>query len=222
MAAQRQQAAAVRSHLEVLVEEPSMREFLQPWLGPWLGAGCTLGVRTFQGKGDLLKSLPQRFAGYARTLRRDSTLKIIVLLDRDDDDCISLKREIETMGKREGLAVRGSRQEPVLLVRLAIRELENWYFGDWSAVRAGFPRISKEPPARYRSNADADQTKTSRAFSELLDSAGATRSKPEWARRIGPHIDPSRNSSASFQAFLTGAQELTREMSPLPRQRRSR
>lgn len=184
-----------------------MRELIAPNLARWLDRRATVRVRTFQGKSDLLRNLPNRLAGYARSYRRGDALRVLV--DRDSDECVALKRKIEAMAREAGLAVRSSAAVPVVLVRVAVRELENWFFGDWVAVRAAFPKVPAAPPVRYRSNADADHVKTSSAFRKLLSQAGVpVRAKPEWARRIGPHLDPARNRSPSFQVFLAGAREL--------------
>ena len=32
--------------------------------------------------------------------------------------------------------------------RVAVEELEAWYFGDWEAVRAAYPRVSANTPQR--------------------------------------------------------------------------
>ena len=47
-----------------------------------------------------LQRLPERLAGYARWLPAD--YRIVVLLDRDDDDCHELKREMEATASRAG------------------------------------------------------------------------------------------------------------------------
>lgn len=48
------------SHLEFLVEEPSMEAFLGAFLHRWVPAGRTFGIHWFQGKSDLLDKLEDR------------------------------------------------------------------------------------------------------------------------------------------------------------------
>jgi hypothetical protein len=195
--------------LEVLVEEPSMKKLLDLVLPGWLGSTVIVRVRAFQGKSDLLKNLPSRLAGYATTLRRAPRTRVLVVVDRDNDKCLDLKQTIETMATKAGLAVRGSGRAPVVLVRIVVRELENWYFGDWKAVRAAFPKVKGDPPGRYRANADVAHSKTWEALRSQLAKAGVhVDSKVKCAECIAPFLDPDRNSSASFQTFLQGTREL--------------
>ena len=87
--------------------------------------------------------------------------------------------------------------------RIVIEELEAWYFGDWDAVRAAYPRVRPNIPrqARYR-DPDAIQGGTWEAFERLLKRHGYFTTglrKVEAARAVATHIDPARNSSRSFE-----------------------
>lgn len=89
--------------------------------------------------------------------------------------------------------------------RIAVEELEAWYFGDWEAVRQAYPRVSVSIPrqARYR-HPDAVTGGTWEAFERILQRHGYFQSglrKTEAARAVGEHLDASRNSSASFAAL---------------------
>ena len=79
-------------HVEVIVEEPSAEAFLQVLLPRMLG-NTTFSLYVHQGKPDLLQRLPQRLAGYASWLPEN--WRVVVLVDRDDDDCKKLKKELE-------------------------------------------------------------------------------------------------------------------------------
>lgn len=185
-----------------------MYELLNPRLADWLGSACTVRIRKFQGKPDLLKSLPSRLEGYALARRRGEQIGVVVLLDRDNDDCEELKERLERMASAAGLATVGTGGDAAVVNRVVVRELENWYFGDWTAVQTAFPKVGTLP-ARFRANADHDGSKTSKAFNaELTRSGIRLDSKPEWARRVGPHMHPDRNSSTSFQVFLAGVRRL--------------
>jgi hypothetical protein len=76
-------------HLEVLIEEPSMEAALDVLL-PRIIPGHTFGLYVHQGKADLLRKFKQRLRAYARMSWPE--LRIVVLLDRDDDDCVSSRR----------------------------------------------------------------------------------------------------------------------------------
>ncbi|MFF9857923.1 DUF4276 family protein [Streptomyces tendae] len=198
-------------YLEVLVEEESACEALRPLLQKLTESTRTkVGIRQFRGKPDLLKKLPARLKGYAASRRRGEDIRIVVLMDRDDDDCFSLKKRLDRFAAEAGLISRSQNQKSFhVLNRIAIRELEAWYFGDWAAVRAGFPKAPAVIPRAYRGNPDAANGKCSDAFESSLRSEGIRiSSKPEWGRRIGPHLSLDGNKSPSFAAFVTGVREI--------------
>ncbi|MCP2258432.1 protein of unknown function (DUF4276) [Streptoalloteichus tenebrarius] len=135
---------------------------------------------------------------------------MIVLIDRDGDDCAQLKERLEKEARSARLVTRAtSPTEWVVATRIAARELENWYFGDWTAVRRSFSQVAERPPASYRNNPDCAAKKTSEAFVGVLRDAGIRlESKPTWAKRIAPHLEPERNTSPSFRAFWKAVEEL--------------
>jgi Domain of unknown function (DUF4276) len=146
-------------HLEVLVEEPSMEAFLGALLPRLLPTDRTFALHAFQGKADLMGKLQARLRGYATWLPED--WRIVVVVDRDDDDCAALKAQLERMAKRAQLRTRSGagKQRWQLVNRIAIEELEAWYFGDWPAVCATFPRV----PPRIANRPDTEIRTQSRA-----------------------------------------------------------
>lgn len=200
-------------HLEFLVEEPSMEAFLQELLPRLLPEGCTSAIRAFQGKPDLLRKLDSRLRGYRTWLPDD--WRLVVMVDRDDDDCRRLKAHLEESAERSGVRSRSragaSRWQVVN--RIVVEELEAWYFGDWQAVRGAYPRVPSSIPnrARYR-DPDAISGGTWEAFERLLKRHGyfkAGMPKIEVARRIAAHTDPARNRSHSFGVFRDAVAEAT-------------
>jgi len=135
-------------HLEVLVEEPSMEAFLLELLPRMLDGRATFTIHAHQGKNDLIRKLGNRLRGYAKYL--PASTRIVVLVDRDDDDCIALKRQMEQAAKAARLLTRStSNGAPWQVVnRLAIEELEAWFFGEWTGVRTAYPRASKAIPGK--------------------------------------------------------------------------
>jgi hypothetical protein len=188
--------------LYVLVEEPSMEEVLQRLLPKMLKPGVSAEIRQFQCKDDLLKQLPQRLVAYAQWL--PDTAKVLVIVDRDDDDCLALKATMEQMAHRAGM---GTRQRPVkgqfqVINRIAIEELEAWFFGDWAAVWAAYPKVDDTVPKRagYR-DPDAIKGGTWEALERELQKKGYFKQglrKLDLARSVASHMDPARNSSKSF------------------------
>jgi len=202
------------AHVEFLVEEPSMERFLRELLPRLLGA-VHFEIRTFQCKSDLLKQLPHRLRGYNWFTEG---YRIVVVVDRDGDDCQRLKQELEGHAANVGLPTRTHPQQGHFTVvnRIAIEELEAWYFGDWEAVRSAYPRVSQTVPGRagYR-NPDAIAGGTWEAFERVLQQSGYFKGglrKIEAAGNIAPHLDPVRNTSHSFQVFRAAVLELAGEI----------
>ena len=199
--------------LEFLIEEPSMEAFLQELLPRVLPEGCEFEFRVFQGKQDLLRKLEKRLLGYRDWLPAEC--RLVVAVDRDNDDCHELKARLEQAARRSGLLTRSqARGGPWQVVnRIAVEELEAWYFGDWQAVRQAYPRVSSNVPnqARHR-DPDAIQGGTSQAFERILKRYGHFQNglcKIGAARDIAPNIDPARNRSRSFRAFRDALAEAT-------------
>lgn len=192
-------------HLEILVEEPSMEAFLRELLPRFLGGRATFEVHPFQGKDDLLEKLPARLRGYANWLPK--TARVVVVVDCDDDDCKTLKQKMEKAAADAGLRTRSAAttNEWKVANRIAIEELEAWYFGEWIGVRSAFPKVSKTIPskAKYR-DSDAVRGGTWEAFERILQKAGYFKSglrKTEIARALGKQFCPDRTTSRSFAAF---------------------
>lgn len=200
-------------HLEVLTEERSMEAFLETLLPRLLPAEATFAIHSFQGKADLLKKLKNRLRGYARWLPRNS--RIVVVVDRDNENCRELKAQLETSSADSGLITRSRVRSGYWQVvnRVAVEELEAWYFGDWQAVRNAYPRTSPDVPrkARYR-DPDAIVGGTWEAFERIMQRHGYFEGglrKVEAARAIAKCIDPARNRSASFARFRDAIVEAT-------------
>ena len=190
-----------------------MEAFLRNLLPHLLPADSTFQVHAFQGKHDLLSKLRDRLRGYAQWL--PPAWRLVVVLDRDQDDCQNLKQKLESIASKTGLATRSqagySRWQ--LVNRIVIEELEAWYFGDWDAVRTAYPRVSPNVPRRapYR-NPDAIRGGTWEAFERLMKASGYFKtglSKTAAARAIAVNFDPLRNRSQSFAAFRDAIIEAT-------------
>lgn len=197
-------------HLEILVEEPSMETALRHLLPKILGV-TSFEVYTHQGKSELLQRLPGRLRGYAAWL--PPTQKVVVVVDCDDDDCATLKGDLEKVAAEAGLKTRTTSPGAFAVVnRIAIEELEAWYFGDWEAVRKAYPGMSKSVPAqaKYR-DPDAILGGTWEALERLLQREGyftGGLAKIALADDVAPHMAPERNRSRSFQVFRSALREI--------------
>lgn len=90
-------------HVEILVEEPSMEAALHELL-PRILSGISFSIYPHQCKDELLDRLPARLRGYAAWLPDD--YRVVVIVDRDDDDCHELKQRLEKMARDAGLPTR--------------------------------------------------------------------------------------------------------------------
>ena len=193
------------SHFEFLVEEPSMEAFLRAWLPRFLPQHCTFKIYVYRGKHALLRRLGNRLRGYANWMC--PWHRIVVVVDRDRDDCEELKLRLERICESAGLRSRRAAGGPdwQVVTRIAIEELEAWYFGDWPAVCAAYSRVPARIPDRAaRRNPDAIRGGTWEAFERVLQRHGHFRqglAKVQAATDIGQHIDPARNRSHSFAVF---------------------
>ena len=188
-----------------------MEALLNVLLPRLLPAHRTFAIGVFRGKHALLRELERRLRAYAAWLPEDH--RIVVMVDRDNDDCLALKAQLEEAAGRSGLVTRTHAMErPWQLVnRVVIEELEAWFFGDWQAVQAAYPRVSASIPnkAAYR-DPDAIAGGTWEAFERILKRYGYFTTglrKIEATRAVAAHMDPARNRSRSFGIFADAIAE---------------
>jgi len=168
----------VTDHLQlfVFVEEPSAETALRLLLPKMIGDDVAVEYRVFQGKSDLLERLPRQLRSYATWLT--DSMRIVVLVDEDREDCLVLKRRLEkaAAGARLATPASATGERFVVLNRIAVEELEAWYLGDPVALRACFGKLpeSFEQRERYR-DPDAVAGGTWEALERLLNRHGTTR-----------------------------------------------
>lgn len=173
--------------LEILVEEPSMHIFLKGLLprvlpNNWkLGANCF--IRVHEGKSDLQKKLPKLFKAYAYYPQQ---VYVLILHDQDGYDCLELKYKLK---KRIGTT------NVPYLIRIACRELENWYLGDLSSIEQIYPgsnALHMINKAKFREPDRLQGTQELKRFHKNF-------SKTSAARKFGRVISLNVNCSVSFQ-----------------------
>ena len=194
-----------------------MEALLKPLLRRYLPAGCTFAIHPHQGKQALLRKLENRLKGYACLLSENlpENHRIVVIVDMDQDQCDQLKSKLEEACARAGLQSKRAADGPQwqVVTRIAIEELEVWYFGDWQAVCQAFPRVSPTIPNRsgYR-KPDAVRGGTWEAFERVLKKSGYCKQglpKVQTARAMGQHMAPQENRSPGFRMFWQAIIEAT-------------
>ncbi len=198
-------------HFELHVEDRSMEVFLTSWLPRFLPADSSFKIYSYRGKHALLRKIRSRLEGYANWMPPDHRLVLIV--DRDSDDCEDLKAALENHCQMAGLRSRRAAGSPEwqIVTRIAIEELEAWYFGGWEAVCAAYPRVPGSVPNRsaYR-DPDAIKGGTWEALQRVLQKAGYFRqglNKAQVAASIGEHFEPANSRSHSFGALRDAISE---------------
>lgn len=193
--------------VEVLVEELSALRALDLLL-PRVIPGTQFKIRSFQGKHDLINKLPQRLRGYA-AWPGVAVSRIVVLVDQDRDDCVTLRQKLDKIAADAGFRASGADRS--VLNRIAIAELEAWFLGDVPALRRAYPRV---PPSTGAKKAFRDPDAidgTWEALERLLQEHGYHKGglpKVAAAAAIAEHMDAERNESRSFRVFRDGLRRL--------------
>ncbi|MEA3301293.1 MAG: DUF4276 family protein [Pseudomonadota bacterium] len=199
--------------IEFLVEEQSAEEALKHLLPRLIRQRAQCKLINLGSKYKLLKALPQRLAAYRQRIDQGEDLRVVVLVDRDQDDCVELKRQLEDASRQVALATKSAPAVDgrfFVVNRIVIEELESWFIGDPPALRQAFtslPRID-ETKGIFR---NPDNGGSWEALHRFLKKNGIYKSsypKIDAARRIAPKLDLHANRSRSFRVFLDGVEAL--------------
>lgn len=180
--------------LVVFTEERSAKVMLESLLPRLLPeANCSFICVAFEGKQDLEKQLPIKLRGW-----RSPDTRFIVLRDQDSGRCKATKRRL--------LGICVAANKPDVLVRIACRELESWYFGDLAAVEAaleigGLSHLMAK--SKYR-NPDGIQ----RPSEELKRVTNNRYQNVGGSRLIGRHLSLDNSRSTSFRHFISGVRRI--------------
>lgn len=210
-------------HLEVLVEDASGKialEILVPMVLGAQGEPHTWRIHAYKGVGRiprnlqvtadpskriLLDQLPRLLGGYANTPGIDA---VMVVLDSDTRPCGNLLQELRT------IAATG---HPNTMFRLAIEEMEAWYFGDRTALKKAYPHAKAKVLNSYVQDSVCG---TWEMLADAIHPGGALdikklgwprpgQVKCDWAAHIPPHMDIDNNQSPSFGKFVDGLRRLS-------------
>ncbi len=214
-------------HIEILVEDSSGQTLLETLVPKILGAQGdphTWRIHFYKGIGRipknlnaggdpakriLLDQLPKLLRGYGRTPGIDA---VVVVLDSDRRDCVDFLAELKALAA-------GCNPAPNTLFRIAVEEMEAWYFGDRQALLTAYPRAKADVLDRYQ------QDRVCETWERLADaiypggSAAIKKAgwplpgqvKHEWAEKIGPLLEPDQNISPSFGKLRDGLRRLAVE-----------
>lgn len=196
-------------HLEILVEERSAEVALQNIIPHIVGDSVSFRVITHQGKTDLLKKLAPKLKAYSKWITDE--IKIVVLVDLDRDDCKKLKKKLNKISEDSGLTIKTSigklSSEFQILNRIAIEELEAWFFGDKKAIKKAYKKVNPNELDKPRYSNPDTISNTWEELERLLQKfhyyPGGL-SKIQNAQVISKNMDVNNNSSKSFNVFRDG------------------
>jgi hypothetical protein len=159
----------------------------------------------------LLHNLPAKLRAYGEEGRPD--VAVVVLVDLDDRlDCTIFKNALVDLLYHCG-------DKPKALFRIAIEELEAWFFGDQQSIRNAYPKVRQTVLDGYVQDS---QCGTWEKLAEAIYPGGLAvlgqhgkrsvrilEQKRIWAKEICPQMDVENNHSPSFQAFRDGIRKMT-------------
>ena len=175
--------------LVVFTEEMSAKVMLESLLPRMLPQDMHIQCVSFEGKQDLEKQLPIKLRGW-----RTPDTHFVILRDQDDGNCHHIKRNLKS--------ICNAANKPKVLIRIACRELESWYFGDLAAVEVGLEingLIDLRRKARYR-----DPDRIINPSAELKNITKNRYQKVNGSRIIGKHLSLDNTCSRSFRNFIRG------------------
>jgi|DewCreStandDraft_4_1066084.scaffolds.fasta_scaffold29509_2 hypothetical protein len=176
--------------LVFLLEEDSMKSFLESFMPRIVGEAVSCVYISHQGKTDLEKSIPRKIRAW-----QNPSAYFIILRDQDSSNCIKLKQHLQTLcGITDNVSV-----------RIVCRELESWYLGDLAAIDHVFEKklAKRQNQSKYR-----DPDKLINAYDEIKKVV------PEYqriigSRKLGEVLSLENNRSKSFNVFLKTIRQLT-------------
>ena len=177
-------------NLVFLLEEASMKEFLDLLLPRILPSDIAFQTIPHQGKSDLQKSIPIKIKNW-----NISDTKFVI---EDSADCRELKAKLLQLSEAKDKEV---------LVRIACKELESWYLGDLSALEKAYHMKNLQILSGKKLYRDPDKIANPKQELKKLIPAHQQLS---GARKIAPLIDIENNTSESFRFFIKGVQKLCR------------
>ena len=211
-------------HIEILVEDSSgekLLDILLPRLLGTKGNPHTWRLHAYKGIGRipgglvtksdpakrmLLDQLPKLLRGYGNTPGIDA---VVVVVDSDKRDCATFLAELQAVAD-------ACDPGPNTLFRIAIEEIEAWYFGDHEALMEAYPKARREVLEKYVQDSVCD---TWELLADAIRPGGSLaikkagwplpgQVKDEWAQKIAPFMEPERNVSPSFGKLRDGLREL--------------
>lgn len=176
--------------LVFLLEEKSMKYFLDGILPRILPEEVSYITIPHEGKSDLQKSIPKKLKGWTA-----KDVKFVIVQDQDSNDCRDLKQKLLSLCLQT---------EHEVLVRIACHELEAWYFGDLNAVSKAYGVDLNDIKRKKQYRIPDDIVNPKNELKKFLPG----HQQISGAKKIAEYIDVDNNISVSFQMFVEGVRRL--------------
>jgi Domain of unknown function (DUF4276) len=182
------------ARIEILVEEPSMKEFLTILLPNIIDKQWNLNenyfIRSFEGKNDLQKNIPSKVKFLSNW--NHEAVGVVIMQDQDSSDCKILKQKLLNICNQNGDCPK--------LVRIICRELESWYIGDFFAVNQAYPSFKHQNYINKSKFRIPDICNASDELKKILPGF----QKVGGAKKIAPYMNIENNKSESFKQTISG------------------
>ena len=175
--------------LVFLLEEKSMKHFLDGILPRILPEEVTFQTVPHEGKSDLQKSIRIKLLAW-----NEPDVKFVIVQDQDSNECHALKKKLLQLCEGTGKSV---------LIRIACHEMEAWYFGDLHAVSRAYGRNLGKAVQRKKYCVPDEIISPKRELRILVPE----HQQIDGAKRIAKYIDIERNTSVSFRMFISGVRK---------------
>jgi len=172
-----------------LVEEPSMKLFLEALFQQLNLPKTCYQINDFRGKQLLLRAIPQLLNSW-----REPNTQFFILIDNDNKDCIQLKKRLVSD------CLQTKRTDTV--IRIVCQELEAWYLGDLTAIKQYNP-LQKSFKGQLKQLEDGKIVPDDiQNPAKMLEAHWGQLVKSALARYMGENITLNGNTSVSFGYFL--------------------
>ena len=175
-----------------LLEERSMKELLDSLLPQILPENVLFKTIPHSGKSDLQQSIPKKLKAW-----KTPDTKFVIVQDQDSANCVELKNHLLELANPAGREV---------LVRIACRELESWYFGDLNAVSEAYGKDVRNLAQKRKYRVPDLIGNPKKELQQLFPK----HQQIEGARKISRHMVIEKNTSQSFQCFVDGVRKIAR------------
>lgn len=185
--------------IHIFTEEPSMKEVLDIIVPKLIPSNVYYRVYPHQGKQDLENALRTTVPGISKL----PGARIIITRDQDNDDCMTLKSDLQQL-------VAGNISCDYK-IRIVCKELESWFLGDLIAVENAYKRFKHQRHLNRAEFRNVDNVpKPSEFLRRIIPEYSDLRSLPklETARKVSANLILERNRSKSFQQMVAAIKEL--------------